>query len=145
MIRGTSAYIHVPSRALPRELSDMVIDYLHGDKPCLKRCSLVCKSWTHRSQRHLFASITVDSSAKSHSHAATILFSPFLSAKPEIASHIMVLVIKNENRLPISTLRSIVISLPELLILKLRSCSITDCELPQDQAKSLRPPQVHPM
>ncbi|TFK90481.1 hypothetical protein K466DRAFT_484715, partial [Polyporus arcularius HHB13444] len=79
---------------IPPELCCIVIDHLHANKSSLKSCSLVHRSWTPHSQRHLFACITV--SAKLHSRAA-ILFSPFLSAQPDIASHITMLVIEHED------------------------------------------------
>ncbi len=41
-------------RALPQELVDCVIDHLHGDRPTLKACALVSKSWTPSSYIHLF-------------------------------------------------------------------------------------------
>lgn len=41
----------------PQEIFDMVIDYLHGDLPALKECSLVCRSWLTSSSLHLLESV----------------------------------------------------------------------------------------
>ncbi|PBK80555.1 hypothetical protein ARMGADRAFT_1020828 [Armillaria gallica] len=40
--------------ALPPEIVDTVIDYLHNDKAALEACALVCKSWSISSRYHLF-------------------------------------------------------------------------------------------
>ncbi|KAK0192092.1 hypothetical protein F5146DRAFT_1135834 [Armillaria mellea] len=40
--------------ALPPEIVDTVIDYLHNDKAALESCALVCKSWSISSRYHLF-------------------------------------------------------------------------------------------
>lgn len=41
----------------PQELCELVIDLLCTHPPSLKACSLVCRAWHHRSQRHLFSVI----------------------------------------------------------------------------------------
>ena len=43
--------------AMPRELCDMIIDFLHNDAPTLFNASLVCKSWLPASRFHLFSDI----------------------------------------------------------------------------------------
>ncbi|KAG6901806.1 hypothetical protein C0995_007742 [Termitomyces sp. Mi166 len=47
-------------QVLPAELTDIIIDYLHGDVYALKACNLVCKAWQGRSRHHLFRSINLD-------------------------------------------------------------------------------------
>jgi hypothetical protein len=42
---------------IPQELSDVIIDYLHDDRPALGRCGLVCWSWLPSSRFHLFSTI----------------------------------------------------------------------------------------
>src|SRR5262245_31431042 len=42
---------------LAQELSDNIIDHLHDDKPTLRRCGLVCRSWLPSSRFHLFSTI----------------------------------------------------------------------------------------
>lgn len=44
---------------LPPELIDMVIDFLHNDRPSLLACSLVCRSWLPESRVHLFHTVHV--------------------------------------------------------------------------------------
>ncbi|PBK70604.1 hypothetical protein ARMSODRAFT_955312 [Armillaria solidipes] len=40
--------------ALPPEIVDTVIDYLHNDKAALEACALVCRSWSVSGRYHLF-------------------------------------------------------------------------------------------
>ena len=47
------------NRGLPIELTDLVIDYLEGDKPSLEAASRVCRSWSPRSRHHLFHTVHV--------------------------------------------------------------------------------------
>jgi len=42
---------------LPRELSDMVLDNLHDDKPSLNSCSRVARGWTAGARYHLFSCV----------------------------------------------------------------------------------------
>ncbi|KAJ7122321.1 hypothetical protein C8R44DRAFT_736016 [Mycena epipterygia] len=42
---------------IPPELSDLIIDYLHGQKRALGTCGLVSKAWLRSSRHHLFASV----------------------------------------------------------------------------------------
>jgi hypothetical protein len=43
--------------AMPQELSDMIIDFLHNDVAALCTAGLVCKSWLQASRFHLFSKI----------------------------------------------------------------------------------------
>jgi hypothetical protein len=45
------------SPLIPQELSDIIIDHLHDDRPALGRCGLVCQSWLPSSRFHLFSTI----------------------------------------------------------------------------------------
>ena len=49
------------SPPLPQEISDLIIDLLHGEPDALKACSLVSKSWVHRTREHLFAHVKFSS------------------------------------------------------------------------------------
>ena len=43
--------------AIPQELCDMIIDFLHNDVAALCNAGLVCKVWLHASRFHLFSEI----------------------------------------------------------------------------------------
>ncbi|KAG6839544.1 hypothetical protein C0991_001714, partial [Blastosporella zonata] len=45
------------SEILPRELVDLIIDQLAGDRASLHTCSIVCRSWMARSRYYLFSDI----------------------------------------------------------------------------------------
>ena len=45
------------SPRLPPELCDHIIDQLRDNPDALKTCSVVSKSWTARSQKHIFSTI----------------------------------------------------------------------------------------
>jgi hypothetical protein len=47
--------------AIPQELSDMIIDFLHNDVSALCSAGLVCKSWLPTSRFHLFSRIQLSS------------------------------------------------------------------------------------
>ena len=42
---------------VPPEICDLIIDHLHDDPDTLRACSLVSKTWIHRSREHLFNEI----------------------------------------------------------------------------------------
>jgi hypothetical protein len=44
---------------LPQELTDYIIDFLHGDLDTLKQVSLVAKAWLDCSRRHLFENLSI--------------------------------------------------------------------------------------
>ena len=46
---------------LPLEISDYIVDLLHGQRQALKNCCLVSKSWVPRARNHLFGGVTFDS------------------------------------------------------------------------------------
>lgn len=56
---------------LPEGVVSMIVANLQADPQSLKACSLVSRSWTKESQRHLFRSISIDSR-----QSADLWFSP---------------------------------------------------------------------
>jgi hypothetical protein len=49
--------VRVPFLALPQELHDAIVDHCHADKPTLRICSRVCKSWLPASRYHIFSKV----------------------------------------------------------------------------------------
>ncbi|KAF9054602.1 hypothetical protein BJ165DRAFT_731970 [Panaeolus papilionaceus] len=45
---------------LPQELSESILQCIRNDLPCLRQCSLVCRSWKLASQRWLFQEIKLN-------------------------------------------------------------------------------------
>jgi hypothetical protein len=41
----------------PPETTDLIIDYLHADKPSLFACGLTCRTWLASSRHHLFTKV----------------------------------------------------------------------------------------
>jgi hypothetical protein len=62
------------ARAVPQELAERIIDYIHDDPPALRSCALVCHSWLKHSRIHLFRCIAVsfDSDGSSNLSDATL-------------------------------------------------------------------------
>ncbi|KAJ7127939.1 hypothetical protein C8R44DRAFT_779047 [Mycena epipterygia] len=56
--------------ALPRELCDLVVDYLHAERVTLGSCALVCRAWVPASRFHLFERISL---SQKDGHAAARL------------------------------------------------------------------------
>jgi hypothetical protein len=46
---------------IPLELIEAILAYLHDDKPTLRVCALVGRSWVQASQQHIFDSVSLDS------------------------------------------------------------------------------------
>lgn len=65
------------------ELVDIIIDYLHEDKPSLGACGAVCKSWLPPSRYHLFSSVRLDNSLGAF---LDLLDSPTTSIPPHVRS-----------------------------------------------------------
>ena len=59
----TVLFAMATDRLLPQELCDNIIDELCDQPDTLKSCSLVSRSWTLRSQKHLFSVICFQSDA----------------------------------------------------------------------------------
>ncbi|KAI0704637.1 hypothetical protein C8Q76DRAFT_752267 [Earliella scabrosa] len=100
-----------PTGVVPQELSDIIIDHLHNDKPSLKNCSLVCKAWTDESQHHLFSRLVVGPRLVGTTVTDLV---PFLSSTPAVAVHVKDLVVSNCNFVTLAHLREMVISLPNM-------------------------------
>lgn len=47
----------MPPPALPIELTDAIVNYLHADHSALAACTLVCRAWRRAAQHHLLATI----------------------------------------------------------------------------------------
>ncbi|KAI0708739.1 hypothetical protein C8T65DRAFT_576262, partial [Cerioporus squamosus] len=73
---------------LPAEVTDSILDYLHDDRPTLRTCSLVSRSWLPSCRYHLFSEVVV----RSADHPLTLSsFLEFLPTSPDIASYIRTL------------------------------------------------------
>ncbi|KAJ7187335.1 hypothetical protein C8R46DRAFT_1059505 [Mycena filopes] len=57
-------------KTLPRELCDLIVDYLHAERATLCSCALVCRAWLPASRFHLFAEISL---TEHEGHAAARL------------------------------------------------------------------------
>jgi len=67
-------------RKLPERVVSMVVANLQGDPQSLRACSLVSRSWTKESHRHLFHTISLDTG-----QSADLWFSPDTR---DLASHV---------------------------------------------------------
>lgn len=79
---------------IPVEITDRIIDFLHGDRISLVLCSLVCKSFLDAAHHHLFH--TFRFRAKKASQG----FRPFLSfieSKPSFLRYVRVLVLQGRR------------------------------------------------
>lgn len=52
-----SVLLFTPMAKLPTEVTYAIVDFLWDEKPTLSACSLVCRSWHHNAQQHLFKSL----------------------------------------------------------------------------------------
>ncbi|KAI0644727.1 hypothetical protein C8Q79DRAFT_973402 [Trametes meyenii] len=69
------------SDPVPIDIVYMVLEYISGDKISLISCSLVCHDWLPPSRRHLFRSMTIDSTAiEGHPHTTRSLSVSTLSS-----------------------------------------------------------------
>lgn len=64
---------------LSQEITDYVLDYLHGDAASLRSSALTCKSWLRTSQLHLFCFIDLVKSQKGITFVSVITESPHLA------------------------------------------------------------------
>ncbi|KAL6299623.1 hypothetical protein BKA93DRAFT_579398 [Sparassis latifolia] len=72
----------VRSPRFPVEVCEIFIDHLHDDFS-LSSCALVCRSWVHSSQYHLFHTLRIQAR-----NEGFIPFQEFITGKPHIARHI---------------------------------------------------------
>ena len=59
---------------LPNEMLDNIVDNLHDDRPALRNCCLVSKSWIPRSRRNLFAEVRFDPAKKTRMRSYLKIF-----------------------------------------------------------------------
>ncbi|KAK0202150.1 hypothetical protein DFS33DRAFT_1386444 [Desarmillaria ectypa] len=77
---------------LPQELIDAIIDENENDKAALCACSLVSRSWTYTSQRHIYSQIRFNDSkrryyyAQGHSQRDMEKFHVLICAYPHVAT-----------------------------------------------------------
>jgi hypothetical protein len=72
-----------------QEIFDLIIDQLHDDRPALRTCALVSKSWTPRSRFQFFKHVTVKIYTEDHEQTGTffgLLRSPHQTIVPFIRS-----------------------------------------------------------
>ncbi|KAJ7668781.1 hypothetical protein DFH06DRAFT_207625 [Mycena polygramma] len=73
--------------ALPRELCDLVVDYLHAERAALGVCALVCRAWVPASRFHLFEHIALtEHTAYAAACLNEILASPHATLAPAVRS-----------------------------------------------------------
>ncbi|KAI0775300.1 hypothetical protein BD413DRAFT_491803 [Trametes elegans] len=65
-------------QTLPPELWDQVVDNLHDDKPALRACALLGRTWHPRAQRYLFRSIYLDWS-NCYAFSSLVASNPFIA------------------------------------------------------------------
>ena len=63
-------------KALPNEIQDRILDFLHDSKPTLKACSLVCKTWVPTSRYHLFSTGRIRLHGRDARSCETLLKNP---------------------------------------------------------------------
>lgn len=73
--------------AFPQELIDIIIDYLHDEKPSLHACSAVCHSWLPSARYHLFYAIDITCSLLCNTERYHRLLAS-LEESPQLASYI---------------------------------------------------------
>lgn len=57
---------------VPLEISDMIIDFCHGDKRTLRSCALVCRSWSAAAQYHILYSTRLTAEPKKGGYAVQL-------------------------------------------------------------------------
>ncbi|KAJ7458832.1 hypothetical protein B0H11DRAFT_184750 [Mycena galericulata] len=71
--------------ALPRELCDFVVDYLHAERASLGACALVCRAWVPASRFHLFERISLSGDeGRAAAHLNELLASPHATFAPAV-------------------------------------------------------------
>lgn len=73
--------------SLANEVVDIIIDFLHDDKPSLRTCSLTCKTFLPSTRYHLFSDITFTS--ENIESFVTLLESPSPSSIAPVVRHII--------------------------------------------------------
>jgi hypothetical protein len=89
---ATNDHPESPNDAVPIELIDYMINYIHNDILTLRSCSLVCKAWAlHLSRQHLFQWINLD-------HRNIAVFVSLLQSRSGSSPHTEAPPIKDEHR-----------------------------------------------
>ncbi|KAF7358489.1 hypothetical protein MVEN_00899400 [Mycena venus] len=77
----------MPRAILPRELCDLVVDYLHAERVALGSCALVCRAWVPASRFHLFEHISLsDNEGYVAARLDELLASPHATFAPAVRS-----------------------------------------------------------
>ena len=83
---------------LPAEVTDNILDYLHDDRPTLRTCCLVSRSWLPSCRYHLFSEVVV----RSAEHPLSLAnFLEFVPTSPDIASYIRTLRVVTPKKTPL--------------------------------------------
>lgn len=64
--------------ALPHELSDYIVDFLHNDRKSLAACSLTCRSWSPTARYHLYRQVYLSSEPSCRTYFQLLKRSPHL-------------------------------------------------------------------
>lgn len=92
----------IPRMTLPQELLGTIIDHLYheGDIFSLKMCSLVCASFCHSSQPHIFRRVTLQPwlmPGTSSKRTMSFLFHRLVTRSPHILLYVRILVIRDRE------------------------------------------------
>lgn len=79
---------------LAPEITDIILDHLHADKPTLSACSTVCQGWLNTARFHLFREITIYRFFKNEGEGFNA-FVTFLRNTPSVRSYICSLTLTN--------------------------------------------------
>jgi len=77
----------VPLALLLPEITDQIIDYLHGDISSLRACCLTTRAWVASAQTHIFHDVKL-------TPASSDAFAVLLEAKPHLSRHVKALHIR---------------------------------------------------
>ncbi|OCH95123.1 hypothetical protein OBBRIDRAFT_643745 [Obba rivulosa] len=123
----SSSMRFLPTKRLPLEIYDEVIDWLHDDYAALAACSLTCKAWSYRSQFLLFRKVAL--------HADTWqAFEHVVQCSPHLANFVRVLILSqycrsSRHKLAYSIILEWLGAIPRVLavlpgVVKLELCSL---------------------
>ena len=127
---------HGSSLTFPPELVDRTIDHLYDDKPSLRACALVSRSWLNTSRHHLFRTLLVRPRGQDTLAGQEFtVFRSFLRETPHVSFHIRELGLGTRRpygrgvaQLCKHALSDILQRTPKLLKLWLLAISIVDCD-----------------
>ena len=103
-----------PHTALPAEIVDQIIDYLHDSRESLQACALVCKSWQPRCLFHLWTTMSA-----SPEKGAIDELSTFVVSTNHVAQRITEFSISGYRDVSFANLKAILASLTSLRTLTL--------------------------